>query len=325
MKRFETILRLSLTGLFGCSLWMPASANQDGTSTAQFLRIAQGARAEGMGGAFTAIADDAYAVSWNPAGLSQITRHELALNHLKYIDSINSEFSSFVMPVNSLNGSLAASLTYLNFGSIDKLDQFGNPLGGDNSVNAYSGAISWGQAVSDRLGLGVTGKYFKQDLAGNTAAGFAGDVGGLLFLVPDRVSVGAALLNLGPKIKSGSTAEPIPLTSRLGVAWHAIPKQLVLDIDAEKERASSITMHVGGEYTYQNKFVIRGGYQDNKETRGGLSAGFGFIWRPGEKSDFFGNAITSKSSSKTEIRFDYGFVDYGDFDTTHRFGVQVGF
>ncbi len=35
-----------------------------------------GARAKGMGGAFIGVADDATAVSWNPAGLAQLDRPE---------------------------------------------------------------------------------------------------------------------------------------------------------------------------------------------------------------------------------------------------------
>lgn len=41
--------------------------------------VGAGARALGMGGAFIAIADDATAASWNPAGLGQLERPELTL------------------------------------------------------------------------------------------------------------------------------------------------------------------------------------------------------------------------------------------------------
>lgn len=40
--------------------------------------VGSGARAEGMGGAFVAIADDATAASWNPAGLIQLERPEIS-------------------------------------------------------------------------------------------------------------------------------------------------------------------------------------------------------------------------------------------------------
>ena len=43
---------------------------------APFLRMGVGARALGMGGAFTAVADDATASYWNPAGLTKIENIE---------------------------------------------------------------------------------------------------------------------------------------------------------------------------------------------------------------------------------------------------------
>lgn len=41
--------------------------------------VGSGARALGMGGAFIAVADDATAASWNPAGLSQLEKPELSM------------------------------------------------------------------------------------------------------------------------------------------------------------------------------------------------------------------------------------------------------
>jgi hypothetical protein len=42
--------------------------------------VGAGARALGMGGAFTAIADDATAGTWNPGGMTQLERPEAAIS-----------------------------------------------------------------------------------------------------------------------------------------------------------------------------------------------------------------------------------------------------
>jgi long-chain fatty acid transport protein len=57
------------------------AASGKGTSGAQFLRIGAGARAPGMGGAFSPIADDATAIYWNPGGLSQLSKREVSLSY----------------------------------------------------------------------------------------------------------------------------------------------------------------------------------------------------------------------------------------------------
>lgn len=303
-------------------------ANQKGTSTAPFLRIGQGARAEAMGGAFTAIANDAYAVNWNPAGLAQISRLNLAVDYLRFIEDINTQYASFILPLNRVNGSLGVSATYVDLGSIDRRDANNAVVSGDTDIRGYSGNISWGQAIGDRFALGGGVKYIGQDLAGETGSGLAGDIGALFFLVPDRFSVGAAVQNLGAKIKTGTEKEDIPLTMRGGVAFYVIPRELVLAVDAEKERDTDLTLRGGAEYTYAQRFIIRAGYRDTHEAGGGLSAGAGFIWRVKREgaTDFFGREDKEASDGEgLEIRIDYGFVDWGDFDNTHRFGVHLAF
>ena len=43
-----------------------------GTYSAQFLKIGVSARAAGMGSAYTAVANDATAIYWNPAGMAAV-------------------------------------------------------------------------------------------------------------------------------------------------------------------------------------------------------------------------------------------------------------
>lgn len=68
-----------------------------------------GARAEGIGGAFTAVADDATAVSFNPAGLGQLLQPEISLVGMSYrreLDNRNFLSTDHVPPLN-LSDSLA--------------------------------------------------------------------------------------------------------------------------------------------------------------------------------------------------------------------------
>ena len=54
-----------------------SSVSNVGTTAAAFLNIGVGSRANAMGGAFTAMADDATALYWNPAGLANLEMSEL--------------------------------------------------------------------------------------------------------------------------------------------------------------------------------------------------------------------------------------------------------
>jgi len=56
-----------------------------GTAGAQFLKIGPGARVDGIGSAFCAIADDVTAVYWNPAGIGQLEGFNLSDTHTYWI------------------------------------------------------------------------------------------------------------------------------------------------------------------------------------------------------------------------------------------------
>ena len=53
-----------------------------------FLLISPGARAGGMGEAQVAVANDAYASYWNPAGLAFLEGSELALMHVNWLRNL---------------------------------------------------------------------------------------------------------------------------------------------------------------------------------------------------------------------------------------------
>jgi len=100
--RLRSILTLSV-------LLAPAGSAQDWNITGA------GARAEGFGGAFIGIADDATAIVWNPAGLGQLERTEVSAVG-RYI-SETSEFKSFLSG-NAYTESNTQSHFNFNFASL---------------------------------------------------------------------------------------------------------------------------------------------------------------------------------------------------------------
>src|SRR5215467_2567597 len=69
-----------------------------GTEGASFLDIPVGAQPAALGSAYTALATNAYAPVWNPAGLGMLPDNEVAGQHLSYLESMHYEFLSFVHP-----------------------------------------------------------------------------------------------------------------------------------------------------------------------------------------------------------------------------------
>jgi long-subunit fatty acid transport protein len=75
--------------------------------------IGSGARAQGMGGAFIAIADDATAASWNPGGLMQLERPEFSFVFNFSHNRKELENSSFP-EINGMNSVSREDLNYLS-------------------------------------------------------------------------------------------------------------------------------------------------------------------------------------------------------------------
>lgn len=76
-------MKFVLLYIIALALWCGAAHAQDllpktGYFTSTPNPVGSGARAIGMGGAFIAVADDATAASWNPAGLTQLRKPEFS-------------------------------------------------------------------------------------------------------------------------------------------------------------------------------------------------------------------------------------------------------
>lgn len=99
-------------GFYAAVLIVLMSLPNSAWSQLKFMDIiGSGARAEGMGGAFIGLADDATALSWNPAGLTQLERPEASFVFRQSFDTYK-----YTAPGNKLTSS--ANHPAFNFGSI---------------------------------------------------------------------------------------------------------------------------------------------------------------------------------------------------------------
>lgn len=94
------ILPLSL--LLIATFSSPAAATK---YAGEFLKIQVGPRAIGMGGAFTAVADDATAPFWNPAGMVYLPYREVIFQHSEKFGSLaNHDYGTVVFPLGGPRG-----------------------------------------------------------------------------------------------------------------------------------------------------------------------------------------------------------------------------
>ena len=172
MQKTLIIIFILLSGL--------TSSVSAGKYAAEFLTTGVGGRALGMGGAFVAIADDASATYWNPAGLTQLDRAELMLMHAEQFSGLlQTDVFNFVYP----GKKYVIGLNYIRIG-VDNIpytsrrDLAGRPVI-DKHVSDYEEAafFSLGALLGQRLSLGVNFKAIRQSVGENSSLGFGFDVG----------------------------------------------------------------------------------------------------------------------------------------------------
>jgi len=257
---------LALVLLFALAAGATASAAEDPVGTAAMLDIGLGARALGMGGAHIAVADDAAAVYYNPAGLAFIDgRHITSL----YTNQFG---AAGYMGLGYAQRYVGAGAMKLDASGIDQTDEFANVAGvfGVTDLTLILGAAA---RAMPQLGVGGAVKYYSQALPANSGRGVTGDIGVLFATDSGRFRIGAVCRNaLGSlKYDSGHT-DAFDRSFGAGVAVRAMDNLLLA---ADVIWKDGMDARIGGEFRL-GKFALRagGGYRDEKFS---FSVGAGFV------------------------------------------------
>jgi hypothetical protein len=257
---------LALVLLFALAAGATASAAEDPVGTAAMLDIGLGARALGMGGAHIAVADDAAAVYYNPAGLAFIDgRHITSL----YTNQFG---AAGYMGLGYAQRYVGAGAMKLDASGIDQTDEFANVAGvfGVTDLTLILGAAA---RAMPQLGVGGAVKYYSQALPANSGRGVTGDIGVLFATDSGRFRIGAVCRNaLGSlKYDSGHT-DAFDRSFGAGVAVRPMDNLLLA---ADMIWKDGMDARIGGEFRL-GKFALRagGGYRDEKFS---FSVGAGFV------------------------------------------------
>jgi len=203
---------------------------QSKTDAALTLLEASSARAASLGQAFSAVADDVTAFSYNPALLSSLqSRHASFLFQQGISDDSYGQFQIGI-PVKRASG-FGLTVGYYDGGSITVFDS-----GGLREITAQEDVmINMGYGVGfGKTSWGLTAKYFSTELADtDSATAVAGDAGFALAVHP-RLRLGAAVQNIGTELKFDTVGDELPRIARLGASVvlvaNRVPTQFFLDV-----------------------------------------------------------------------------------------------
>ncbi len=292
------IILVVLEALFGR---VTVAETNGGRTAANFLLIGAGARPAGMGGAFTAVSQGAEASYWNPAGLTSVEQSEVLLSHFAWFQDMTLEYGAFAHRI-SHDATLAASVTYFNYGTIQGYDMDGN-LTSEISAYDLAAALSLGYRVNADISVGLTTKYITQKLDDISGSTLAFDLGGNY--TANRFSVAAVIGNLGPKISFEDVAEKLPMLARLGFSYYPVEDRLLVAVEFEKRFGGVTVIRNGFEFNFEEQYYIRTGYNyypgDDRSFGNGYSAGVGL--RLGSTEFDYAYTFSEKYTSEDLHRF----------------------
>jgi len=315
--RWLSLVAILLAG----GLALPAEAARihpkAGSTAATFLKIGAGARAVAMGEAFGALADDASAVYWNPAGLVQLTQKEFTAMHDESYQNMRFAFLGYAHPLGPRQALGLSGSGLLLGNDLERRSGVGEsipetpltPVEGNFGADDLSAALSYAWRPTAPVSFGLTMKALRQRIDQEKGQSLAMDAG-LLYQFPGTAVRGAAVLqNFGPGLTLRDQSYDLPMNVKLGLAWRPRPNADVT-FDINQPNDNYMRFHMGGEYRPLDFFALRAGlkYRLNGNELGGLSGvsvGGGFKFR--------GAGV------------DYAFVPAEDIGHTHRVSLTFRF
>lgn len=327
MKNICILFTILVQTLFG--------VNKTGTMAAKFLSVNIGSQAVSMGGAFTAIADDASAMYWNPAGLSFNRQNAVYINHANWIADIAMDYFGLIIPL-SKSQTVGFNITSVTMGEME-VTRYGNENTGETfAASDYAVGVAFAMNVTDRFSIGFNGKYIQETIANNHAKGAALDLG-TLFTTPWGFRLGTSISNFGPKMKMNgddlivpvdidetidgnnesvigniaTDAFDLPLNLRVGIAndhsWGSI-LSITYSIDVNSPNDNNLFVNAGIELGLFSRIL---------SVRGGVNSLF---MEDREKELAFGIGLKPPLALR-KIAIDYSFETLSHLEETHQISI----
>jgi hypothetical protein len=356
---FCGVLLASVAGAQGPGGLQPAAdepPTRQGTRGANFLHLGITARANAMAGAVGTSVSGPSAWYWNPAGAALTESFEMAAGRQNlYGDlGLSQNYLAFSIPL--IGGAVGVSVNSLNSGDIPLTDEnapFGTVQRGQ-FFEWSSIAVTAGYAarLTDRLDVGMQGKYISEGVIGSRITFLAADIGtqfrtGLygLILSGTLQNIGTGARHRGSLLERGVNTNDVARAATRFVLYtrevelptafqFAIGNDLYGSAESLLGRGNgdhkvytelsindavdlAVQTSIGAEYAWKNTLFLRGGkrfYNDNRGAPGDDGFGFGMAGGFGVRLPVAGKAL----------RFDYSYTALGDLRDIQVFSLEIG-
>lgn len=289
----------------------PALQAQVGITAVPFLQIEPDSRASGMGNTGVAIADNASAVYWNPAGLAFQNQNQISVTHANWLPAFNADlFYDYLAGTyhHPDIGTFGGHITYLNMGEQIRTDETGMDRGRFRSFELSAG-LSYGFKLSEKFSLGTGLRFIYSSLADgnvseqeiNPGASVGVDIAAL-YKSRKGFSAGINLANFGPGIQYTDNAQTDPLPTTLRAGW-------AYKLSFDKNGINTLTFSNDiTKIMARSEPVNNGGEQTSYETKGA----FGALFQSWDSYDRFNGQETVSVSLAEQLMYGVGLEYWYD-------------
>ena len=259
-----------------CAQLIPNLGGQRvGISAFQFLKLGVGARGVAMGESFAAVANDASALHFNPAGLVQFGDDQVVAAHSEYVAELQHEFFGVVYHLTGEDG-LGVAVSSLHTDDMEITTET-QPTGTGRyfTFGDLALSLSYARKMTDQFSFGVTLRYVDETLDVLHMRSFMVDLGTYYWMGLGSARFAVVIANFGADATpSGSVTGPggteitsfqsfsLPTVFRLGIAIDPIDSEdhlltTSLQLDHPNDNAEHIRL--GVEYAWRRMLFVRMG------------------------------------------------------------------
>ncbi len=332
---------LAVTVLLTASLF---AAEYGGVTASPYLNLGVGARACGMGEAYTSVVSDVDAVFWNPGALVKVEDPQFSFMHNQAFGGTAYEYLGVGFPAEQLGldiwGSIGIMAMLVRVEDIDQTKETvtgtydeafaekGRTYGAGGTVIGV--AYSW--QAAKMFSPGITLKLINQKIALEEGWIPAIDIGIIANTNFPGFDVGLVFQNISfmqMNQVDGAPDAPLPLNLKFGVS-QKLPRLFSSENDPKDFITIAVDgilpispanmpfrLHFGVEYGGDlDHHILKGriGYRLNGQdlisdlgALAGLTAGFGY----------------SRNFDGVDLALDYAFVPYGELGMSNRIGMTI--
>ncbi|MDL1892129.1 PorV/PorQ family protein [Sphingobacteriales bacterium CHB3] len=288
-------------------------------------------RGVAMGESFVAVANDASALFWNPAGLVDAQQNQVIASHAEYLVDISHEFLgvSYRLGENDAVGVSFSSLHMKDMEITTELQPFGT--GRYFSFGDIAIGLTYSKKMTEQFSFGATIRYVEETLDILKMRSVMVDLGTLYWTGLGSTRFAVTISNFGSDVEpKGNVTQAngvsvtsfqsfsLPTIFKLGVAMEAMETEdsrLTTSLQLNHPNDNSEHFRLGLEYAFKNTFFLRGGIKRTIGQR---------LFGRDETSpeDFtFGAGVAVDLAELTRVNADYAFARFGELGSVHRISI----